>query len=264
MKIVELPLRSAAAMLLALPVLAFLPGCLGNDDSSPEDGTLNEAQDEVADGITEMAMQLDQQIAETIPSLFANGVSSPTRETVEWSSTTETWIITVSEIYEDDRANGQVDVTETVQFLQNGVPVQYPDELTTAVHVTVLGTNAGNVHPAAAGWDADFAFTVDRTWSVARNPAGDIDIDGNGSVGGSTTYHVGTHDFPRTTSLEWVTNLAYIVGNPCVTGTIVGSTATHNFTASFNGAGVASWEVVRDGNVVRTGSLTYTCAGPGA
>lgn len=257
------PRRNAAGILVLAGSLA-LPGCFG-DDNSGNDAAFADAQDDVAAATTGMAMQLDQEIAQAIPALLADGVSSPLRDqSVAWSDSEEVWTITVIETYSEPRVDGEVSVTQVVQFLENGVPVQYPDESTDEVRVTVQGTNEGNLHPLAATWNADFAFTVDRTWSAVRLSNGDIELDGSGTVGGSTQYHVGGDEYGRTTSLDWVTDAGYTAGNPCVHGTVVGSTARHHFTASFDGSGTASWEIVRDGTVVRTGSLTYTCTGPTA
>ncbi len=83
-------------------------------------------------------------------------------------------------------------------------------------------------------------------------------------MGGVTTYHLGTNDHVRNTVLERVTELGHTAGNPSVSGTVVGSTTRHNFTAAFDGVGGASWEIVRDGVVVVTGNMTCTCADPGA
>lgn len=253
-----------AATAAAASVLAFLPGCFGEDDS-PDDATLTDAQDEVAGAVTDMAMTLDREIAEALPALLSDGVEAPpTRDqTVSWSEGSALWTITVTETYEEEFVTGTVAVTQTVQFVNDEVPVQYPDAGTNAVYVTVLGTNQGNFDPAGA-WDADFAYTVDRTWSATRDELGNLDIDGEGSVGGTTTYHIGTNDHARSTVLEWTSDLGYAAGNPCVTGTVVGATTRHNFTASFDGAGEASWEIVRDGVVVVTGGMAYLCSGPGA
>lgn len=256
--------RRTVAVGTAALGLAFLPGCFG-DDESPDDATLTEAQDDVAGAVTDMAMTLDREIAEALPALFTDGVEAPpTRDqSVAWSEADAAWTITITETYEEDHVSGSVAVTQTVQFVEDGVPVQYPDAATDAVYVTVLGTNSGNFDPPGA-WDADFTFTVDRTWAAQRDELGNLEIDGSGSVGGVTTYHLGANDHVRNTVLEWVTDLGYTAGNPCVSGTVVGSTTRHSFTAAFDGAGEASWEIVRDGVVVVTGNMTYTCAGPGA
>ncbi len=124
----------------------------------------------MAGAVTDMAMTLDREIAEALPALFTDGVEAPpTRDqSVAWSEADAVWTITITETYEEDHVSGNVAVTQTVQFVEDGVPVQYPDAATDAVYVTVLGTNAGNFDPPG-DWDEDLSFTVDRTWTAQRD-----------------------------------------------------------------------------------------------
>jgi hypothetical protein len=256
------PRACAAALLLAVPALALFPGCL-NDDDSPGDGTLDEAENETAASLAEMGIALEQLIAESVPQLFAEGFGTALRDeaVVEWSDETDEWVVTFSESYEDEEATGEVHITQHVQFRADGVPVQYPDENTDEVQVDVEGSNAGNYHPTDR-WNVDFDVDVARAANAARETDGSILITGEGTAAGAALYHVGGRSYPRQTSFSWSGDLAYAPGNPCVAGAVAGTNGRLDLEAAFDGAGTVSWEVTREGQVVRTGSEEYVCTGP--
>jgi hypothetical protein len=131
------------------PALAFLPGCLG-EDSSPDEATLNEAENGVSAAASELALQTDQSLIASIPGWMSNGVAPFRDGTTAYDSTSQTWVITFSEDYTTAQATGHLESTHRVQFLKDGTPVQF-DDGTNQMQVTVEATNVGTITPRTPG-----------------------------------------------------------------------------------------------------------------
>jgi hypothetical protein len=252
----------AVAVLFFAPLLAFLPGCL-NDESSPEEDTLNEAENGVSASLSETALELDQALLASVPAWMTDGVEAPGLRdgTTAYDEESQSWVITFSEDYAEDDATGHLESTHRIQFLESGAPVQFPSENTNQLDVTVEGTNAGNYHPDDR-WNVDYDLDFQRQLTAVRNEDGSLSIDGAGSIGGATTYHVGNRIFPRQTTLEWSSALSFAAQSTCPAGTIDGSNGRCDFHASFDGAGTVTWSVTRNGSIVRSGTDLHECALP--
>ena len=256
--------RRAAAILLFTPALAFLPGCLG-DDESPDAATLNEAENNVSAGAAELALQLDSSLIASIPTWMSQGVEpppSPLRDgTTSYDEQSQTWVITFSEDYTNEEATGHLESTHRVQFLEDGTPVQFPNDHTNELRVNVEGTNVGNFHPTDA-YDVDFDFTLQRAVVVVRDANGLL-VSGDGTLGGGTIYHIGNRNYPRQTTLTWGCDLSFAPLSTCAAGTIDGSNGRCTFSATLDGVGNVVWQVTSNGNVVRSGNDHYECTPPG-
>ena len=90
-----------------------------------------------------------------------------------------------------------------------------------------------------------------------------LTVSGNGTLGGSTIYHIGEHNYPRQILLTWGCDLTFAPQSTCAAGTIDGSNDRCDFHATLDGAGNVAWEVTRNGNVVRSGNDHYECTPPG-
>lgn len=256
-----LPGRCALAVLFLTPTLALLPGCL-NDDDSPDEATLNEAENGLSAGLSELALQLDESLIEAAPTWMTEGVGTSLRDgTTSYDEAEQTWIITFSEDYEEDEATGHLETTHRIQFLEDGAPVQFPDENTDQLNVVVEGSNAGNYHPTEH-YNADFDFDLQRQLSVVRNSDASLDLEGEGEIEGSALYHVGERTYPREATLEWSSELSFAAQSTCAAGTIDGSNERCDFHASFDGAGTVTWSVTRNGSVVRSGTDHHECQTP--
>src|SRR5262245_18431820 len=103
--------RRAAAIFLFTPALAFLPGCLG-DDNSPDESTVNEAENSVSAGAAAEALQLDASLIASIPNWINNGVQAPPSPrragTTSSDEQSQTWVITFSEDYSSDPSTGHL------------------------------------------------------------------------------------------------------------------------------------------------------------
>ena len=85
-------------------------------------------------------------------------------------------------------------------------------------------------------------------------------VSGSGTAGGPMTIHVGNNSYPRTTTLNWQSDLTFAAGSSCAAGTISGSNGRCDFLATFDGAGTVTWSVTRNGSVVRSGVDTHQCS----
>ncbi len=256
--------RTRATMLAIVPALALLPGCLNDDDSSPEDETLDEAQNSVAAELAENALELDQSVAISVPVWMEEGFGPVAlrEETVTWDPEQQEWQVYFTEDYEDGLASGHIEVTQTMQFLDDGVPVQFPSAgQADEVRVTIVGSNVGTYSPGEAYY-VNFDLDLDRSIVATRDVAGTIHWTGAGELGGATEYHVGDRIFPRQTTLTWSSDLSWPAGSTCAAGTLVGTNGRADLSATFDGAGNISWQVTHDGQVIRSGSESYECSVP--
>jgi hypothetical protein len=256
--------RPRASALAILPALALFPGCLSDDDSAPEDETLDDAQNAVAAELGESVIELDGNLVAAVPIWFAEGFGAPAlrEESVIWDPEQQQWQVSFSEDYEDDLASGHIAVTQRVQFLAGGTPVQYPvageaDE----VRVDIEGTNVGTYSPGEAYY-VNFDLDLARSIVAVRNGDGSLGWTGSGELGGATEYHVGDRIYPRQSALTWSSDLSWDAGSTCAAGTLSGTNGRADLAATFDGAGHVEWQVVRNGDVLRTGSTDYECSGP--
>jgi hypothetical protein len=246
----------AAVVVLAIPI-AFLPGCLNDDD--PGDSTVEEAEDAVAAQLGENIVELDQMLAEQMPAVMAGEVGPSLREeSVTWDPVAQEWHISFSEDYDDSEASGHIEITQRIQLLSDGVPVQYPAEGADEAHVVIEGSNEGNYHPGG-DYEVDFDLALERSIVAVRSEDGSFSWDGEGTFSGATTYHVGDRDYPRQATVTWSSDLTWAAGSTCAAGTLSGTNGPATVTATFDGAGGVSWQVVRGGAVLGSGADEYAC-----
>ncbi|MFN8178095.1 MAG: hypothetical protein U0167_09205 [bacterium] len=251
--------RRGAALFLFLPALALFPGCFGDSTTQPEADALSEAENGAAADVSAMAIQLDASTLQSVPGWMSQGVGTGLRSpSSTWSEPTQEWVVTASEDYSGTEATGHIETTHRIQFLHDGTPMQYPNETTNQMHVAVTASNVGSYHPTDR-YSVDYDVTLTRELSCARSAEGVISLNGDGTAGGPLTYHVGNHDYPRQTTLDWSSALTFAAGSTCPAGTITGSNGRCDFQATFDGAGTVSWTVTRNSSVVRSGNEHREC-----
>jgi hypothetical protein len=259
--------RSRAA--IAASIFSFLPlvgGCnlVGGDDSPSADPTaVAEADLDVAEGVSGTSVELLGGMIGAASGLEAPQPAPFRSESVSWNGQTGFWTVTGDEAYDDPEATGTVTYTFTVQILEDGTPVQYVSDLTDEIHISATVANTGNFHPADRDFDVDYDFDVVGSL-IATNDAGVVSASGSGSLDGSTQAHIGDATVARQQDAAWT--YAFTVDtnvqDACAAGTFNGTTNAFTFDGSFAG-GVASWNVRRDGAVVRTVTEDLPCDGGG-
>lgn len=253
----------AASAALIVPFLALTGGCLFGDDSTPsaDDAVVAQSDEDVAEGVSGTAVELLGAMIDAVGGIDQPPPAPFRTESVNWNGQTGIWTVSGDDSYDDPESTGDVTYTLTVQFLSGGTPQQYVDDFTDQIEITVSAHNVGNFHPADREFDLDYDFTAAGALHATAS-AGLITVTGTGSLLGATQAHIGQATITRQQNASWTYDFTVdtTVPDDCPAGTFGGTTNNFTFSGSFDG-GIANWNVLRGGVVVRTVTQDLSCGG---